>query len=147
MATFGVWNGYNRSLVSARVSDTATSWPYAVATVRAANGSSTMRVNFVTGDAIDGIQAKYTAQIATAAVAGSGGYWGVALDSTTTFDERACGLSPVAAQSVIIAPAVGGWRPQLGFHFISANEQSADTNTQNYFGNTSGNCLQVFLMM
>lgn len=140
MATFGVWNAYNQVMTRAKVTDSTASWTYNSATVRAANASATARVQFVCGLAMHAISAKYTIIGQTAAVAGSGFVWGTGLDSTTAFDERGLAFAPSSAVLELQASAGGNYPPQLGFHYISANEQSADTNTQTFLSAGTSHC-------
>jgi len=146
--SYGVWNCYNRRLVAARVSDTTTSWPYSSATIRAANGSAGNRVNFVMGLPEDGIAVSLFATPSSGTV-GAFGRAGPGLDTTTNYEARAtfiCGSS--SATLVNAMTAVWNYDPQIGFHFISANEVGDGTNTISWNGSTpSFNCLAVSLVM
>lgn len=136
MATFGVWNAYNRVLVSTVVSDSTDSWTYSVAnTWRAPNGNATMRINAVRGLDIDGVQAEYTATVqagsSTNAIAGVG------LDSTSTLATRA--TTGMSSQSGLVSPvAKFSGLMGLGFHFVTALEYQNTTTNSTWYGDAGG---------
>lgn len=70
MAVLGLWNAYNRLPISGLVADNFDSWTYSVATWRVARLQAGMRVQRVSGLAIDGIKLRYVANVQTA-VAGT----------------------------------------------------------------------------
>lgn len=149
-AVLGVWNAYNRVLVNARVSDSTSSWTYNSATPRAVDASNNNRVTFVTGGAVDAIQASYMDGITLPATASAFALIGFAMDSTSTFDRNTGGATPTANINFMWPSAVGFYSPKLGQHYIQAIEQSSGTNTTTFSGNGSSNTnqqLEVYLPM
>jgi len=146
--SYNVWNCYNRRLVAARVSDTTTSWNYSSLTIRAANGSNGNRISFVMGLAEDGIAVSLFATPSSPTV-GAFGRAGPGLDTTTNYEARATFICGSAAATLVNAmTAVWNYDPQIGFHFISANEVGDGTNTITWNGTTPlFNCLAVSLIM
>lgn len=147
-ATLGVWNNYNTVQFLANVVDTNTNSTYSSATARAADNSATNRVEFVTGLARDAIAAKYCQLAQTAATAGAACYYGFGLDTTTGFNERVQVFATAAAINDSQGPCTGFIAPQIGFHFISANEagDGSTTATFTYLG-APGNSLQTMIWM
>jgi hypothetical protein len=130
-----VWNQYNRLSMVACVRDSTATWTYASNTIRAANGSNSNRISFVSGWAEDGFWASHVREISTATVAAAYGDIGLALDSTTVSDIGARVLTPAAAALQLTATASQGYAPQLGLHFIQATEASdASAHTTTYLG-------------
>lgn len=133
MATLGVWNAYNRVLVSASVSDTTNNWTYASATIRAANGSATNRINFVSGLTLDCIDVAFHTEVTPAAVQGAPAVIGFGMDTTTSYDRRALGVAASALSYIAYIVALGAYKPQRGFHYVSALE-STDGSTGQFYG-------------
>lgn len=128
-ALLGVWNMYNRVDCRGAIGDTTDNWSYSSATIRAANGSATMRVSWVMGQQEDYFTATY---YSTGVCTGGGtARAGVGLDTTTTFTRAtAMGTSTVVES----AAATGINQQLLGFHFISANEVGDGTNVTQFLG-------------
>ncbi len=118
-AVVGLWNTFNRVTTGGIVSDTTSSWSYATTgTWRAANGSATARVTYVTGLPEDPWSADYSAF----QQASSTGYAlaGVGLDTTST---------PSGIQSFFVTGGTPSMpvchmaaRGIIGQHFMSAIE-------------------------
>lgn len=125
----GCWNAYNRVLATAKVSDTnnGASWLYA-GTTRAENASNNNRVSFVTGLAVDGINAAFQGSATLSPVTGTFCVFGFVMDATNAFDYRSAAKSQAANSTFALIPAAGGYPPQLGSHFIQATEQGDNTN-------------------
>jgi hypothetical protein len=128
-----LWNAYNRVMVTALCRDSTASWTYSSGTVRAANNSSSNRINFILGK-IDGfVRARYDASCSSSG--GVSARVGVALDITTAFN----GYAPPSSASVqthafgefFLLPGEVG-----GLHFISAVE-SASGATATFYGGGS----------
>jgi len=134
-ASLYVWNAYNQVPILTTVTDSTSSWTYASATIRAADNSATMRVSFVTGIAHGFIEAKYSQLIRVTNVIGASARVGVALDSTTVLDKQGQSTNN-STDGTADNPAYGAntYAPQLGAHFISANERGDGTNTATFFG-------------
>lgn len=128
-ARFGLWNNFNRRPFVTQVSDTTASWPYALATVRAAHGSSTFRVTLVSGLPEDAFEGEYSSSM----TAGSAGYGivGVGIDTTTAFSGPA-GYGPNA--SAVGSASGEASSTLMGLHYVSANEMVNSANTQTFFG-------------
>lgn len=132
-ATLGVWNAYNRVAVRTQVNDSTASWNYSAATVRPANNSTGNRVNFVSGLALEAVEAHYYNQAALAGTSSSFAFFGLALDSTTTMDHYL-----VTQGTIIIAGnAAAIYLPQSGVHFIQAVEIADGSTTTTFSGGTN----------
>lgn len=131
-AFFGVWNAYNRVLTTTSVVDNGASYTYNSGTTRQARASAGNQVTAVFGAAEDGIQASYTQRVDVAVTGGAAAYFGLGLDATAGFSlPSALFVSPTAAGIVAAASVSGTFAPQLGVHFISANEK-ADANVSTF---------------
>lgn len=136
-----LWNYYNRVRKDMYREETTASWNYTTATIRAANGSVSNRLNFLVGVSEDTINADLTAKAgntnANVRVAS-----GIALDSTSnlTFgwsEGTTTGVGLVLTGSSRYVGIVG-----IGKHYLSWNEFSEATGTTTWYGgSTSGVCL------
>ena len=112
---FGVWNAYNRVNVSTMVGDTASTWTYALAAVRAANASPTMRVSYVRGLAEDSSNFRYygdaqgTSGVAVASI-------GLCYNVTNAFSGTIAGNQSFGGLSAEYT------NTDLGFNFVNACE-------------------------
>jgi hypothetical protein len=120
MASFNVWNAYNRVDVATYVGTDTGSWTFNTGAVYqfAEGNSTTFRVNYVAGQPEEAIFATYTAQ-GYPPSAGISLRFGIGYDSNAlvsanaqTVDANGGGLSVVAALPVL-----------LGVHFVAALEQ------------------------
>ncbi len=130
-AIIGVWNNFNRVSTGGAVRDTTSSWTYAAAaTWRAANGSATARVTFVTGQPDDVWTFSYDA-ITTAS---SSGYaaTGLGLDTTAAF----AGTTGYSVANSTVQTHADASAQVSGQHFMSAIEFT-NAGTMTGFG-TSG---------
>jgi len=125
-AMIGVWNAYNRVFVSGMIRDTTDTWTYSSTTVRAANGSSTMRVSMVRGLNDDAVSTNYFAS--GTGGSSTNGVTGASLDSTSTVNGFMC-YSALSAS--LNGSSSAGWAglPGLGFHYISAIEACVNSVT------------------
>lgn len=137
-----VWNMYNRVAIETMVRDDTNSWTVAAGvTGQAADNSATYRVSFVSGWAEDAFFGNYQAMCATAAA--NTGVAGVGLDSTTAFSGRwntnntASTTRPIEGDLTTTA---------LGFHYISAMDASAGSNSSTFYGDGGGTTIQTGLL-
>lgn len=146
-ASFGVWNAYNRRLVTTRVKDSTASYTYSSITERPSDNSTSNRISFVSGLAEDGVDVSFNELIQTAASVSSIGVVGVGLDSITTSDVR--GSFSTAAAVALLGTCNGNMKyaPQIGFHFIQKLELSGDATVITFNVNTTYNALQASLWM
>ena len=129
----GVWNMYNRVSATAVVQDTTASWTYGTAAWRAADNSSTNRVNFIVGFVEDSFTASYTnfnyySGGSTVQVIGLG------LNSTTS--PMAGGVLPSSVYTTGTysgTSAVAGAQPALGYNYVSAIEYG-DGSSSAFYG-------------
>lgn len=133
MASFDLWNAYNRVPVDTVVGDSTSSWTYSVSSVwRAANGNATMRINAVRGLNVDGITASYNALMEPGASTISS--VGIGVSATTSFNGTT-GSTSIAggfiSQSAHFSGLMG-----LGLTFVSANEFNNTTTASTFFGNS-----------
>lgn len=126
---FGVWNMYNRVLVSSFNGDDATSWTYASATPRAPNGNSTARFSFISGIEEDVFRADYST--AATSAAGNGAGVGIGYDSTSAKSGRA---NPVFSGGTYGRCNGEFATTSLGFHYFSALEFAFSTNSVTFWG-------------
>lgn len=113
-----VWNAYNRVFVSNLIGDTTDNWTYSTSTIRAANGSNTMRVSFVQGLQEDRFSGDYRISIADAG--GGTGIAGIGYNSTSAFSGRRVSATNPPGNSV----GLGGTHTvqALGFNYMQACE-------------------------
>lgn len=137
-ALLGVWNAYNRVAISATVQDTTTSWTYSGNTPHAANASANNAVVFVTGLAVDAIEADYAVSCTLPSVASSYSIWGYGMDTTTAFDHTSGAGNPAAASMFSWSPAVGTYKPVLGKHVITALELADGVHAVTFNGVGTG---------
>lgn len=130
-AVLGVWNMYNRVDCRGSIGDTTDTWSYSSTTIRPANNSATMRVSWVMGQQEDYLTATYYSVPAGATASRTG----VGLDVTNAFTGR---LTPGGNIVNVNYLGAGGTAQQLlGFHFISACEQS-DGAATTFAGDNGG---------
>lgn len=131
----GLWNAYNRVLVTAANQDTTASWNYATATTRAANNSNSNRISWIDGLGQSGVVASYFDAVTAG---GTGAVWiGVGFDSTSAISGPGSGFlytTSINAQMTIGGPVTTV--PLLGFHYAQALEH----------GNTSASFAGQFFM-
>lgn len=135
LGALNVWNMYNRRFFTATVINSNGNWTYSSATIRAAEGSATMRVNMVRGLQEDDVWAQYHAVMTLVASATTFGVVGIGLDVTNGYTQSRGQLNSQAAAALSGAQKgtyVGN--PGLGFHFLSANENGDGTNNVTFIG-------------
>jgi hypothetical protein len=132
---FGVWNMYNRVQVASFCGDNTDTWTYAVATVRAANASNTMRHQFVSGLAEDVFMADYTSWGYSSLASGQATA-GICYDTTTVFSGRSIAQYGNATDG----PCFGDFATTaIGFHFFQAGEVMSNAlSTANFYGDFGG---------
>lgn len=149
-ALFGVWNYYNRVLVTTTVTDSNGTWttatsatPAALDTGGAGSGLNN-RISAVFGVAEDGVSISLGARLICASIANAGMSIGFGLDVTNSYDRRAVafGLSTLGCDW---AQAVNqSYAPQIGFHFWQALQAGDGTNTGTVVSNLGGGLEQHF---
>lgn len=138
MATFGVWNAFNRIDVRTMVLPSEDSWTYNVSSVwRAPNGSTAYRVNMVRGLNEDGVQADYSAigspGAATALRNGIGVNSTSAVSGTTGFWPGGGALQQQMGKYSGL--------PGLGYRFISALEWNSSSTASTWYGDAGDNAV------
>ena len=129
-AWVGLWNQYNRVNLCASEQDSTSSWAYAVATWRAANGSSNNRITFVSGQAEDCVSTFYQN---TMNASNAQGFIGLYLDATNGSSSSAeAQINGVGLVPGFVSLSIS---PQIGRHFIQATE-IATANSVTYYGGT-----------
>jgi hypothetical protein len=147
-AILGVWNAYNQACVFARVSDSTANWNQVASTQGPLNASTNNRLNFVSGLAMNCIDAYLSVHLNSAAVSGAKASIGFGLDTTTAADFTDQDTAQAALSVRHIQKVRGGYKPQLGFHFIQALQASDGTNTAVWDqAALNGPGLMVWLMM
>lgn len=141
-ANHNVWNYYNRVLVSTTVTDSGTSYTYANGSgvIREARASTGNRITFLSGVAEDGIHGGYMQSASMSGIATDIAQNGIGLDTTSAFTGSTAltqlgnlGVGATGINSVVYWIA-----PQIGQHFISANEAVDTSNGQTF--NASASC-------
>jgi hypothetical protein len=129
-AFLGVWNCYNRVLVQTTCAQSATTWSYSSATIRASNNTAIERISFVSGLAEDGVMTAHSRRIDPAGT----GYalLGIALDATNAQNKYI--LLALANSTVGLNLA---YPPQLGFHYIQATEAGDGTTSSTFYGDNA----------
>ncbi len=124
----GLYNAYNRVVVSSLERDSAASWTYATTTWQPLNGASSNVNNRISW--LDGLQqSPVTAMIFTYLNAAGAAQLGINLDTTTGTPV----LTPsLGASSGPLGTTISGteiFPPQLGFHYLQAMQWSSGTTT------------------
>jgi hypothetical protein len=132
-AVIGIWNAYNRVMLSFFVADATPSWTYNSATFRPADNSVNNRISMVRGLNEDGVNAVYSEVVDI----GLGIYAAVfiGLDSTSTLATQANGadLGNAAGFEGMTGANYAGY-PGLGFHFLQALERVNGSGTATFYG-------------
>jgi hypothetical protein len=134
----GVWNMYNRVVISTEVVDNGTSYTYSSATVRQARASAGNQIQFVAGLAEDGIAGAYNGSLSFT-ISGASAKFGIGLDSTTAFRSNPVSFQSPTSSFVVFNSNISAVPPQIGFHTLSANEQSDGTNLSTFDSSTLNN--------
>jgi len=130
-AVFGVWNMYNRVILTTVVNDSAATWSYTSATIRPADNSTGNRISFVSGIAEDGISVAQSNRMATASTGLASS--GIGLVSTTVFTAaEVCQYNTASGAGCPVTTAIA---PQVGLHFVQALEQGDGSNATTFVGN------------
>ena len=144
----GVWNAYNRVPVTSSVIDTGIAYAYTSATIRQARASTNYQTQFVSGMADSAIEAHYSYRINAIIGSGNNGQVGVGLDTVSTFTcDPAIVYNPSASTGFVNGGTITcDIQPQIGFHTVSANEQS-DGSANNNFNFNSLSTLMLNVRM
>ncbi len=130
-----LWNAYNQAQRMIFVEEATTNWSYTSQTVRQARGSSANKVQFVTGNANQFVEASINCGSYLQQNASFGGQAAIGLDTTTAFTSSANGYSALRTDSFCsdltapsqIPPTAHFAGPSgLGYHYLSWNESGAD---------------------
>lgn len=127
-AFLGVWNCYNRVLVSTLVGDSTDSWVYATTSYRPSNNSTAMRVSFVFGLAEDGYQVRFYCHCSGA----NGGAIGIGVNTTTATTGGTQSQANVATFSSLNCELAG--LPTLGFNYCQALELLSTAGSVIFYG-------------
>lgn len=147
-ASLGVYNYFNRVTVGVEVKDTSATYTYTSSTIRQANASAGNQISFVMGVIEDALDFSYNPQLETTNVANAFQEVGMGLDTTTAFTSTTMFNITTSANNAVQYGALryillGG---AFGWHFVSANEKSDNSNA-NGFNHTSASCLSAVLRM
>lgn len=138
---FGVWNYYNRVLVSSFSGDSTDSWTYATNTWRAGNNSSTFRHSFVVGWQEDAVKTTNT-QVGTMSSPAVTSWSGIGVDSTTS----PSGIF-VVSNNTDAVPAIANYSASIipGYHYVAGLEKATGATATFYGDNGAGNAFQTGL--
>jgi hypothetical protein len=144
---WAIWNYYNRAPIILKAGDATSSWTYASATVRAANGSSANSLTTFCGIAEEAFDLR-SYESGTFSISGTGNFLlatGVGINSTTTIT----GAKTQQANNPSISINWGGTlspvgsyvrTPALGIDVITLLE-ATNTSTITISGGEANNCL------
>jgi hypothetical protein len=111
----GLFNAYNRVSATALCRDSTSSWTYATATWRAANGNNNNRISWVDGLQQVNIKATYDAAVAYGA---NGNQFNVGVNlNSTSATPNLYTLTEEAANFVVDLMQTEPFYPQSGFNF------------------------------
>lgn len=133
IAQLYLWNRYNRVSVRGFSQDSNTSESIASSATPAALGSTSFRISFVSGQALDGGDFNLTGAVESSSTLDSSAYAGMALDATNVFDRRFGCFSPTAAIDFCYAGTHEMTLPQIGLHFVQAVASGDGTNAGTFF--------------
>lgn len=124
-----VWNQYNRAPRTLVVQETSISWTYGTGAWRQARGSSTNKVEYVTGDDATLLDAEVQA-FAQSSAAGGAMSVGIGIDATTANSAQVFGVTSQTAGvgSQHTRAAYRGY-PGAGYHAINWLEYGSATVT------------------
>lgn len=143
----GVYNAYNRVLVTAVCRDNTASWTYGTATWRASNASNSNRISFMDGLAQSFSDAKFVQGVTN--TSGAGTQIGINFSSTSADPSSCCQHSLTTLGSLT---AIARYAPALGFNYITQMEAKSGGGTGTFTGsaatpNRQFNALTVSLEM
>ncbi len=131
--SIGVWNAYNRVIVSSLSRDSTDSWTYGTAgTWRAANNSSGMRCSMIVGLDEDAVESMYACLAGTSTT--SSAHVGVGVNSTTAFSGSSS-YAVYSASAAFASTIFGKWAGTVGagWRYVSAIE-AAQAGTITFYG-------------
>ena len=146
-AFFGVWNNYNRVLVSWNVQDTTDSYTYQSTTIRAMNGSNTNRATFVRGLDEDGVFCQNSQTIGTSS-SGDVPVISIALDATNAFAANASlGFQQTGSPVANSTETHYSGLPGIGLHYLQCVEKcSSAVAACQFYGDQGGTIIrQAFI--
>ena len=140
----GLWNAYNRVVISAASLDNSAAWTYTTNTVRPANNSTSNRISWVDGLGQSAIVSRYGCAINTAS-ASNGGQVGIGVNSTSAFaSNSAVGSASLASNSTAYVAGEVDAYPLLGFNYVQALENCAFYSSGSMLFN-NGSIMQLSL--
>lgn len=133
-SAIGVWNAYNRVVISTYAAESTANWTYNSTTWRGANGGTLSRASFVRGLDEDMVDAIY--QIPMSGGASGDALIGINLDSTSATPG---GIVPYFSigSNIGAAPAAYSGMPGIGWHYLQAMERQASTGSAAGFYNNN----------
>ena len=138
VSSLNVLNMYNRVMATAYVGDTSTGHSYSTATIRAYNGGTAQRINFVSGLIEDVGLITAVTPVTFAAALASKTCLGIGLSSTSAYvngAQGACGIAVVISTSTVLA-FTNPLTPTIGQNYAQELEIGDGTNA-NPIGNAS----------
>lgn len=108
----GLWNAFNRETIILKAGDSAASWTYSSATLRASNNASGNKFSSFCGLAEEWVEANFLQKWSVSGVAAANGQIAIGVNSTTT----ASGFGPSHAGTGVS----GGATITLGVHLEAA---------------------------
>jgi hypothetical protein len=147
-AILHVWNAYNQAPVFAKESDSTANWTQTSNVIGPLNASTSNRISFVSGLAMNAIDVYISCHLNSAAVSGAKASIGFAMDSTTAGDFMDQDTAQAALSVKHVQKARGGYKPVLGAHFIQAVQLSDNVNAAVWDNNpVNGVGLMAWLLM
>lgn len=130
-----LWNAYNRVSVATTVTDSNSSWNYALAPIRNSDGSANNRISFVSGMAEDSVSVSFmdagTNANATAFVG-----IGFSFDNfgTNIYDKGGFWATQSTNDLQQTETVINNYPPQVGMHYVQAQESTDGTTTATFIG-------------
>lgn len=141
----GLYNAYNRILAVVMCRDNTSSWNSgSTGSWRALNNSAANRFSWVDGLANSTVEAKLQVHASTGGSGGAVGHVGMSPDSTTATPEATeqWGGGVVANRGGVV---IDQFLPQLGLHYVSAQEIKDSGTTFTIFGQATAGEQNVLL--
>jgi hypothetical protein len=134
----GVWNYYQRLIITPFVTDTEAQYTYSGAAIRAAGGSANNKIGFVCGLAEDGMSVDMNSDSFTTTAVGAALSTGIGIDSLSTFYQSVSALTPASGTIAELGTGISkSVLPQIGQHFVAMLEKSDGVNSCSF--NTAAN--------
>lgn len=139
---FGLWNAFNRSLITLQVTDATANWAYSTATIRQSNGATGNKATVLCGLPDEPMIAEAQQFVTMTTNTAAAGSIGIGWDSTTTIVGRRGTGNNTSSDTSHNLTAKYVKVPMIGISNVSLNETGNGTTTVTFQG-TSDNLLMA----